>query len=272
MIQLVSPSLVAQARKSGGDIGPSERLCHARIGWQTITRDAVVSASSSEPGWPASSLQNSMTYDRWRPQDMPSWVSFDAGAVVEVDYVGIGGHNLYSVGATVQVQHSNDGAAWTPAETIEPSRDGATLIQFEAVAARYWRINISGGIPTIAVIYFGKVLVMQRGSYGGHSPGTLSRATDIMPNKSESGQFLGRSIIRRGYSTSYEWSNLTANWYRQYFDPFVESARKFPFFIQWFPEKFPDEVLYAWCNEDISPSNQGQRDLMSVGFTVEALA
>lgn len=271
MIQLVSPSLVAQRELDPGNIGPDDLLCHARIGYQTMTRNATVAVSSSAAGFPADSLKNSMTYDRWRPESVPAYVAFNQADAVEVDYIGIAGHNLYSVGAMITVQHSNNGVTWSTVAIMEPSRDGALMIQFEPVTAKYWRVSIDGGIPTIAVIYFGKVLVMQRGNYGGHSPGTLSRITDTMPNKSDTGQFLGRSIIRQGYGTSYAWSNLTANWYRQYFDPFVESARKYPFFIQWFPEKFPDEVLYAWTDDNISPSNMGVRDLMSVGFSVQAL-
>lgn len=266
---VVSPSLVEQGGHSDGRGYP---LNHARIGYQTLTRGAVVTASSEVAGWPASATANPMTYERWRPTAVPAWVSYDAGAAVEVDYLGIASHNLGSSGATIVLQYSANGSSWSTVETVEVADDRTIMLLFAPVTARYWRLRVLDAVATVGVVYLGRVLEMQRGLYGGHSPGTLSRQTDIMPNRSEGGQFLGRSIIREGYATSYEWDNLTAAWYRKWFDPFVKSARKYPFFIAWYPLKFPDEVLYAWCTDDIRPRNQGQRDLMAVGFAVEAIA
>ena len=87
----------------------------------------------------------------------------------------------------------------------------------------------------------------------------------------EGGQWLGRSIIRKGVTTSYQWRHLKAAWYRQYFDPFVKSARTTPFFIAWRPETYPNEVAYAWAKSDIRPSNMGIRDFMEVTLSVEGL-
>jgi len=266
---VVSPSLVEQGDHADGRGYP---LNHARIGWQTITRDAILTVSSETAGFPGAALSNPMTYERWRPASVPAWAAWDAGAPVEIDYIGIASHTLGSSGATFAIEYSDDNATWTTLETVQPADDRAIMMLFPPVTARYWVIRIYDAVPSVGVVYIGRVLEMQRGLYGGHSPGTLSRQTDIMPNRSEGGQFLGRSIIREGYATSYDWDNLTAAWYRQWFDPFVESARKYPFFIAWYPLKFPSEVLYAWCNDDIRPRNQGVRDLMSVGFSVEAIA
>lgn len=266
---VVSPSLVEQGDHSDGRGYP---LNHARIGYDTLTRGAAITSSSEEAGWPASSTGNSMTYERWRPTAVPAWVAYDAGADVEVDYLGIASHTLGSSGATFALEYSANGSDWTTVETVEAADDRAIMLLFEPITARYWRLSVTEAVASVGVVYIGRVLEMQRGLYGGHSPGRLSRQTDILPNKSDGGQFLGRSIIRQGYATAYDWDNLTASWYRQWFDPFVESARKYPFFIAWYPLKYPDEVLYAWCNDDIKPKNQGQRDLMSVGFSVEGIA
>ncbi|OZI21717.1 hypothetical protein CAL18_12380 [Bordetella genomosp. 7] len=266
---VVSPSLVEQGDHADGRGYP---LNHARIGYQTLTRNAVVTASSEAPAFPASATANPMTYERWRPAAVPAWVAYDAGEAVEVDYLGIASHNLGTAGATFALEYSVNGTDWTTVETVEAADDLTIMLLFEPITARYWRLSVTEAVASVGVVYIGRVLEMQRGLYGGHTPGNLARQTEIMPNKSDGGQFLGRSIIREGYATSYEWDNLTAGWYRQWFDPFVESARKYPFFIAWYPLKYPSEVLYAWCNDDIRPRNQGVRDLMSVGFSVEAIA
>lgn len=261
----ISPNLVAMAAS-----GSADPLSHARIGYSTITRNATVTASSSAPGFPASAIKHPLTYERWMPSTAPATLTIDAGALVTADYVGIAAHTVGSTGGAITISYSENGTDWTDVLQASPSSDNAIMALFEPVLAQYWRIQISR-VAEIGVVYIGRALTMQRCMYGGHSPGTLSRQTEIEPSRSVTGQFLGRSIVRQGFATSYQWANLSADWYRANFDPFVESALRNPFFIAWYPEKFPDEVLYAWCNDDISPMNQGQRDLMSVGFNVEAV-
>ena len=266
-IIVVSPSLV----EMGGGCWHSS-LRHSRIGWNTLTRDAVVTASSQADSWPASALSNSLTYERWKPVAVPAWVQFDAGQPVDVDYLGIASHSLGSAGATFSLQYSSNGSTWVTAIAAEPADDRAMMVLLEPVSARYWRLNITGSIASVGVVYLGQVLETYRPVSPGHSPGNLSRTTEIMPNVSEGGQFLGRSVIRMGYSTKYEWEHLPAQWYRDNFDPFVESARKYPFFIAWNPVRYPNEVLYAWTDDDIQPDNEGTRDWMKVSFKVEAIA
>lgn len=267
-IIVVSPSLV----EMGTGCWHSS-LRHSRIGWQTLTRDAVVTASSEAESWPASALSNVMTYERWKPAAVPAWVQFDAGRAVEVDYLGIASHALGSAGATFSLQRSSDGATWSDVVTAEPADDSAMMVLFEPVSARYWRLNVTGAVASVGILYLGKVLETYRPVSPGHSPGSLSRMTEIMPNVSTGGQFLGRSVIRQGYETSYEWEHLPAQWYRDYFDPFAKSAIKYPFFIAWNPLRRPAEVLYAWVpKDDIQPENMGVRDWMRVRFKVEAIA
>jgi hypothetical protein len=117
----------------------------------------------------------------------------------------------------------------------------------------------------------GQALTMQRRIYQGHTPLTLSRDTELSNNVSEGGQYLGRSIIRKGASTSAQWTHLNASWYRANFDPFVKSARTNPFFIGWRPLQYPNELGFVWTDSDIAPQNTGPRDFMSVGVNFRGL-
>lgn len=266
-ITVFSPNLVG----AGGCDGA--RGSYARIGWHTITRDAALTVSSERSGFPGESLRNATTYDRWAPAETPAWAQFDAGANVDIDYVGIASHNLRSMGAEIAVQYSQDSETWSDAIVLTPSRDDALLAWFGPVTARYWRVRIANGAtPYIGVVYLGRILVMPRAVTGGHTPGVLARATDIMPSKSDSGQFLGRSVIRQGYATTYHWESLPAQWYRDEFDPFVAAAVKCPFFLAGNPQRWPDEVLYAWTTKDVKPRYSRARDWMEVDLPVEALA
>jgi hypothetical protein len=146
------------------------------------------------------------------------------------------------------------------------------MFLFEQVFASKFRVQLYGATaPQIGVIFIGKTLDMQRAIYGGHSPITLSRDTINRPSMSERGQWLGTSIIRTGFSTSFAWEHLTADWYREFFDPFVEHARSKPYFIAWRPSTFPAEVGYVHSSGDIKPANMGIRDFMSVTVNTEGL-
>lgn len=266
--------MVAQQPAAAGGSGnlPPFPLSHARIGYQTICTADNVTASSEAAGFPADAAVNPFTYEGWKPDTLPATWSVDAGATVDVDYIGIAAHTFYVDRCTLSIEYSIDGSTWTTLNEQAPGDGSPIMLIFETITARYWRFTVDGlAAPVIGVIFIGKALAMQRAIYGGHAPISLNRRTTIVPVRTEAGQFLGRSIVRQGNGTSFEWKNLTAGWYRQYFDPFVKYARRFPFFIAWRPDRFPDEVGYVWTTADIAPSNMGVKDLMQVSMTVEGL-
>lgn len=268
-----------------------EPLRFSRIGYDNFVAVDTVTVSSDLADFPGESLETSFTYDLWKPNVVPATITVDAGKQVTADYVGLGAHSLS--GCEVTISYSTDGESYTVLREAVMITDRAAMFLFEPVTGRFWRVEILGWAtePTLeadflaqeyslgdytdpgdlhlGVLFIGESLQMQRSMYGGHSPSTLSRQTEVRPIRSEGGQFLGRSTVRRGYRTSYTWEHLEAVWYRDNFDPFVESAREQPFFVAWRPEGFADEVIYGWTTGDIQPSNMGLRDFMSVTVNVE---
>lgn len=246
---------------------------HARIGYQTITRTGTLTASTAAALHPAYAAGLPNTYESWLGTAVPSWLQCDNGSPADVDYCAIAAHNLGTLGNTFKFQHSADGSSWTDATPELTVPDNTPImVFFGEVSARYWRLQIlSGASPKIGVWYAGKSLAMQRAIYSGHTPITLSRMTVVRSNMSEGGQFLGRYIVRTGVETTASFQHLTAAWYRAYFDPFVLSARTMPFFFAWRPSDFPSEVAYVWTKGDISPSNMGTRDLMSVDIKMQGV-
>lgn len=264
---IISPNMVLG--RSPGDLPPFP-LTHAMIGYKTIcTLDNVI-ASSETAGNPATDAVNVFTNEYWRPNALPASWTCDAGSGVDVDYFGIAGHTLGTFGCTVGFEYSADGLAWTSLFSFIPENNNPIMVIFEVVTARHWRVVVSGGtgIPRLAVIYIGEMLQMQRPIYGGHRPISLNRETIYDNLMSDAGQFQARSVKRKGQSTEYAWQNLTALWYRQFFDPFVKVARTRPFFIAWRPVTFPNEVGYVWTASDPKPSNMGTLDLMQVSLEV----
>jgi hypothetical protein len=245
-------------------------LSHSRIGIDNIARTGTVTASSAANGFPASAAKNPLTYEFWRPASMPAWWRVDALAPVKCNYVGIAAHTLS--GRNVQIQYSTDNSTWIDIDSVTPLENSPLMFLFQEIEARYWRVLVTGTAPSIGVIYIGKVLEMQRPCFAGLSPINFSRNTVIRPNRSEGGQWLGRSVIREGSSMAVSYKHLEYNWYEENFDPFVEDARSYPFFFAWRPDNYPETVGYVWTADDIAPTTMGIRNLLEVGFEMQGLA
>lgn len=243
-------------------------LRHPRIGIEDWFGSGTVTASSEDADFPKENATDALDWDYWSPTSLPAWIRVDAGEARDVTYMAVAAHNLSSKGVTVTPQYSTDDSSWTDATTGQvPNDDGPIMFLFDVTTARYWRLYLSGGsIPQVGVVYVGRALAFERALWQGHTPITMARQTDIRPNRSEGGNRLGRSIIRRGNATSFDVENLTSSWVRNKLDPFIKQARTRAFFLSWNPEKYPDEVGWGWCNDDIQPQQAGPRDLMSVSF------
>ena len=250
------------------DIQP---LRHSRIGYKTWTRGRApsdVTASSEASGFPADAPLRPDTYERWRPSSTSSTWEIDLGTARPVSYVGIGAHTIGTSGAAITVEYSDDAETWDEFGEFAPGDNKAIMFLAEEVEARYWRLSLEGGAPEIGVIYIGPVLAMERPIYGGHSPITLSRQTTLQQSKSRGGQFLGQQFRRKGLTGDANYTNLSPDWYRSEFDPFVKEARRFPFFFAWRPTSYPEEVAYVWTDGDIQPTNSGTRNFMDVSFSM----
>lgn len=256
-------------------------LSHARIGYQTWLRDLLASAvtvSSEEDDGPKDAPLREDTAEYWQPTALPATWQVDLGTSRDIDYVGIAGHTLGSSGASVLVETSTGAFAGSPEEQVwttfasalAPADDAPLLFLDDSIIGRYVRLTITGGstMPRIGVVYAGEVLKMARPIYGGHAPMNLNRETVLHRSLSRGGQFLGQGFRRHGMVGAAAWRHLTASWYRANFDPFVKKARQYPFFFAWRPADFPLEVAYAWCPEDIRPTNMGIRDFMQVSISM----
>ena len=244
---------------------------YARIAYQTL--DGTITSSGDAAGYQASNVQVEATYNKWIADANTASIELDMGSPVGVDSISL---NSAKLDGTYTFEYWN-GAAWVVIDgqaDLVLTTNEPLLYNFVSVVTDKIKITItSTAPPEIINLYVGKVLVMQRAIYGGHTPITLGRDTVNRPVMSAGGQMLGSSMIRKGVSTSFNWENLTADWYRSTFDPFANEARGAkPFFIAWNSEKFPLEIGYGWTNEDLRPSNTGGgTDFMTVSMNVNGV-
>lgn len=264
-------------------------LDHTRIGHASITR--LVSDASTvsviggvADGSTAKAPAGTFTYDYWEPTELPAaWQIGDGLKADEehINYLGIAAHTLGTTGTTVRWQTKVGVAAWTTRHEFTPTDDTPIMVldvldtnsdPDDGIRHRISLPSQSGSeMPKVGVVYMGQMLTMERGLYGGHTPSTLTPVATSLPIRSDAGQFIGNSIIRKGMKGSWSWSNLTASWYRANFVPFIEDFASFPAFISWRPSSYPDEVGYIWRGDRALPSgtNSGRAGLMDVTLTAE---
>ncbi len=246
---------------------PSNDWSFARIGYRNVL--AVSSLAAATP------VLIPNTWERWTSATGAMQARFQPASASVVNYVALAAHNLFSSGVTsVVIELSKTvNASFFVVAAFRPQSDKPIFIEIpEQTGIVDCRITITGGSNReLGVFYVGKSLIMCRGIFGGHSPITLSSVTEYRNATSDSGQFLGRRIRRQGQQSQFSWSNIPDIWYRQEFQPFVVAAKVNPFFIQWRPDFYSDEIAFGYTVGDITPSNQsGTTRLMSVNFQMRA--
>lgn len=247
-------------------------LNHARIAWDHIT--ATASATSEAVGYPASNVTSAETYKLWKPTALPATLTLFLGGPTAVNYIGLAAHELAGFTVTAEVQIDS---VWLPVASAIPENNRPILFLFPTKTAPFVRISISGtgngtvSIPRVGVMCAGVTLDMQRPIYSGHEPQAMALTDIVTTTQAERGQFLGRTLIRAGTATTYEWQYLTADWVRQNIEPLFNHLQTQPLFIAWNPQAHPDEVFYSWANGQPRAVNAGGRNFMTVTIPLQGL-
>lgn len=242
--------------------------------YKNVITQVNVTASDADPGYPASAAASPFTYEWWQFTGGSTTLDIDCGVVVPVNAMGILALGLMG---NVVISSSADGITFTARGSQTINKDGVVMTLLPSVVvARYWRVTITatgagvGGTVRIPVIYLGETLQFERCTRGSYTPVVMGRQTDYTDNVSGNGQFLGRSIVRNNLSSQYNIERMTSQWNRQFFQPFVESARELPYFFSWWHEKYPQEAVFVRTDEDITTKYTGDRNFMSAQWTMRS--
>jgi hypothetical protein len=200
--------------------------------------------------------------------------------VEPVDYLAIAVHNMGSGQHAVSVEGSVGGSPeWFELveETIQAS-DDPIVFRFTPQSLTGVRLRIQPSqaseptVPYVAVLYVGKLLVLERGTHSEHVPINLGRKTRVMNGMSETGNFLGRVILSQSRSTSFALKHLGQTWYRQKFDPFVVAAQEQPWFFAWRPTAHPGDVGFVVLTNDVQPTRDFNTATMAVTLQMTGVA
>lgn len=245
------------------------------IGYQQLATTANISATYEDADYPVSNIVNVSTDSKWKSTTAAlQYVTAAINTVDDIDYVGIAKHNFGTAGITVSVEGDPDGLGFDEiVEPFLPGDDSPLILRFDPAAYVSVRIKLTAGsaAPQCAVMYVGKLLVMSRRIYVGHTPLKLARQDKVVNGMSESGNFLGRILLRTSVAGDAAFANVSPSWYRTYFEPFVAAARQKPFFWAWRPGTYSDECGFAWLTSIPQPSNQRSNGMMQMTISMAGI-
>lgn len=237
-------------------------FAYAFIGYKNrfTATTSTLSATGVTSGYSVNSLTNWASFDYCSFDSGSNTITIDCGAAVDVDYFAMASHNLFSMGATsfvlkastvsnfatsvTLVTMTKSGDNWSGSYKLDTTTalasqtiDGDSVVCFklDSVNYRYYRLEFNNtSAARIGVLSLGQRTEFELGFYAGSQPPVLNEDVIVTNNKSESGTFLGRSIVRTGAKTqTINLDRLTHSWIYNTWLPFKQSAELNPFFYSW---------------------------------------
>ncbi len=250
------------------------------VGYHNLLVAGSVVADTEATEYPASNLANPSTALRWQANDQTEqYLTVSVTSLNNIDYVAIAKHNFSSaqIAVSIEAYSELDGSSqpiWIEqVAPVIPSSDAPLLFRFEPGVHAGVRIRLQPGLAVAraAVVYVGKLLVLERRIYVGHTPINYGRNNKVTNGKSENGNFLGRIVLNESLSTSVDVSNITPAFYRSSLDPFIAASKDTTFFFAWRPGDYADEVGYAFMTNDPRPSNQRNNGMMQIQLSMSGI-
>lgn len=239
------------------------------IGYINYATPVSISASSELMSNPSTDMANPSTAFRWIASSASTQtITIDVGGQ-EVDYIGLARHNLNQFGLTISISY--DGTQVVPPSPI--GNNQALLFLQGLATPQVVTITIEGATeaPSIAVLYIGKSIRLQRNIYVGHTPINYGRDRVAINGVSENGQYLGEIVVRETNSAQVSLQNLTPLWYRNTLDPFFAAKPRVPCFWAWRPNTYSAEVGFAWVEGNPRPTNQRPNGMMEISWNFRGI-
>ena len=255
------------------------------FGWESIATATTITATSEDASFPATNLASVSTALRWKaegegspagPPAADQYITVTIDQVDEIDFLAIAVHNLGSGLNALSVEGSVGGSPeWFDLveESIQPN-DDPIIFRFAPQSLTGIRLRIQPGslVPMVAVLYVGKLLVLERGTHSDHAPINLARSTRVMNGRSETGNFLGRVVLSESRATSFAVQRIRETFYRNTMDEFVRASREAPFFFAWKPQELPRDVGYCFLTGDPKPTRHFDTKTYAVSFDMSGIA
>lgn len=184
------------------------------IAWKSMLRESATTITDpgTASGYSISDIKDLRSFKIWKSNSTtkPKNIDIDAGAGgATADYIALVNHNLFTLGATVEVFSGTSSPAGT--QRLAPTaltENGVSYIGFAAPAAvRYWRIQITvAGASFASAPYIGECFLGLKTEVDYMAPSLDPFLThvEVAGARSKGGHFLGattRGKAHRGVLT-----------------------------------------------------------------------
>lgn len=250
----------------------NRKLNHGRILWDYL--DLAIPAGAGNPD----NMSTDYPFQRWLVNTGSQTVVMTLDAAYPCDTIALAAHSLGTASANLTVRHRPaTSGAWATAYDGTPDDDSTIAIMFNAVDGqpvnlRQIEVTVNNPGPLVASIGIfraGVALQMERPVYGNLTPLGFSREFETQGNQSEKGEWLGTVVFEGSFSVSRSWSNNSADWVRETFEPFYDKCLERPFVLIDNALRMPEGVAWCWTNRLPNLSNQGTRDLMQISMQLQ---
>jgi hypothetical protein len=240
-------------------VGGIGGLGNHRIAYSNLAAGIAPVVTSEASGYEAANALTWISSQKWKAANSATqYFQLDLGSAVGVDCFGLYKHNLGDVAGSLLVQYSTSslGGTFTTLFSIVPgaanSGGNRTLFRVNSnqVTAQYWQFVFSGhnGPPAVGVALLGASTQLPAPDHPFMVP-RLNRDTEILNNQSESGEFLGRSVLRHGMKSGFKLGKVQETWARQYWEPIANAMEINPFFWAWDANRYPDDAYFCFIDK-----------------------
>jgi len=239
---------------------------------------ATVVPDAEDVGFPASNATSWLiTGGGWRATAITANLSLTLPASESFNSFALYKHNLGTLGATVKLQYSSDGITWSDFTGSEqaPANDKAIFFVGTSQSALYWRLNFTGiaaaATLTIGQVFIGNALQLYNPPEPGFTPPELALNNKYISSRADGGDFLGRSLIRRGSKMSFSNSVVHKDWIRANWQDVMAALEKTPFYYAWDSANYPFEVAFCYVDKKIDLPKYVNSNYFSLNLSFVAL-
>lgn len=216
-----------------------------------------IAASSERLGFSAENSFDWYTTSYWSPTAASGYHHFVSvfSSSVTANYFAFYRHNIGTVGGTISLDYSSDsGVTWTTVALDSADDNELKILEFVAVSSTHWRVVVNASTATpfyLGVVMFGQKLPLYRGMIAGFTVPRHGRKNEIINQKTDGGQFVGRAKTSQGARSSINFKHITQAWVRLYWESFVEHAELLPFVFSWNHDTYPQDAVYCVTDGEI---------------------
>lgn len=247
-----------------------------KIGYENLYTDSgvTVTASTEATDFEKENAIDGFGYSFWKPTATgDSWIRASFASAKVANYCAIWGHDLSDHGSTIKVQYSTDaGSTWNDVDSVMPSDNTTIFISFDDITAADWRVLVTNPttIASIAGVQIGEALTFPYNVSVGHEPSSLAPMIETKTARSESGAFIGGSVLSKGIEGKINMSDLDPAWVRTYWVPFINHVQTPKVFVfAWDNTNHSSEVVLGWVTDKVPAPSYSSPLLMRISLNFE---